>query len=196
VGVAEGSPCFDEGLHVNVVMSFPLVASLAVQTLLGQHATAAVAQTPQSFSPGILCERTYVNYAWGFQHHGVVVDQEGHLYSYVRKAPWKPRRADAPTREELEEKYSRRESLRTLPALELGAKLGLVEAAARGEFSAPRDTGRDMGAHACRCYMPVSDEGKYREVTLSVTGDWSYNNLSSAAHELTQWLESLTPTRP
>ena len=86
--------------------------------------------------------------------------------------------------------------LRTLPALELGAKLGLVEAAARGGLSAPRDTGRDMGAHACRCYMPVSDEGKYREVTLSVTGDWSYNNLSSAAHELTQWLESLTPTRP
>lgn len=178
-------------------MSLTLVASLALQAMVGLHPTIAATQSePQPLSPGILCERSYVNYAWGFQHHGVVVDEEGHLYGYVRHAPWQPRESDAPTQAELEDKYSQRELLRTLPAEEVRTKLGLVEPASRGAVSAPRDTARDMGSRVCRCYMPVSDAGTYSEIKLSVTGDWSYRNVSTSAQELTEWLESLTPSTP
>ncbi|MFN7929799.1 MAG: hypothetical protein U0Y68_18010 [Blastocatellia bacterium] len=152
-------------------------------------------QTTTMNTQKIYCEQSYTNFAWGYQHHGIYVDSEGNLYSYSyqpKDKPWSPKQDAAPTAAELEEKYSHgRQFIRKLDAQEWEAKRKLFAAAHDGKLSDRKQSGADMGANICRCY--VSDEAgqQYKEVTLRVQGDWSYENLAPSAKTLADWLESL-----
>jgi hypothetical protein len=141
------------------------------------------------------CERSYTNFAWGYQHNGIYVDAEGNLYSYNYQRsdkPWSPKQAEAPTTQELEDKYSHsRKLLRKIEPQEWQAKLKLLAEASNGKMSERKQRGADMGANVCRCYVLDEANNRYKEVELRVQGDWSYENLAPSAKELAAWLKSL-----
>lgn len=151
------------------------------------------AQKAAAQSPKIYCERSYTNFAWGYQHHGIYVDPAGNLYRYSyqpKDKPWSPKQEAAPTAEELEEKYSHgRKLIRKLAPQEWQDKSNLVAAASKGKLSERRQRGADMGANVCRCY--VAEGQGFKQVELQVQGDWSYENLAPSAKLLANWLESL-----
>ena len=161
----------------------------------------AVVNTPnQNTSPTlntqkVYCERSYTNFAWGYQHHGIYVDAEGNLYSYSyqpKDKPWSPKQSDAPTAEELADKYSHGKKLvRKIESQEWQAKLKLVAAASQGKLSKRKQSGADMGSNVCRCYVFDEANSRFKEVELRVQGDWSYENLAPSAKALADWLEAL-----
>lgn len=158
--------------------------------LLGFGSSAATQNTQK-----IYCERSSTNFAWGYQHHGVYVDPEGNLYSYTYQRsdkPWSPKQDDAPTAQELEDKYSHGKKLiRKIEPQEWQAKLKLLVAASNGQMSKRKQSGADMGSNVCRCYVPDATNQRYKPIELRVQGDWSYENLAPSAKALADWLESL-----
>lgn len=145
-----------------------------------------------------LCERSYTNFAWGYQHNGIFVDREGHVYRFdiprtrLKDQPTGP----AYTEAELETKYGPSPTvIRTVPREELLEMIRLIPSAARGTYSARTSAGADRGALVSACYVFDADTGLYREVELDVKGDWEYRNLSPEAQKLAAWLESLVPAR-
>lgn len=143
----------------------------------------------------VYCEQSYINFAWGYQHKGIYIDAEGNLYSFSYRRsdkPWSPKQADAPTAEELEDKYSHgRKLIRKIEPQELQAKLKLLAAARNGQLSKRKQSGADMGSNVCRFYVFDEASSRYKEITLRVQGDWSYENLAPSAKLLADWLESL-----
>ncbi|HEX4948500.1 MAG TPA: hypothetical protein VFZ34_17635 [Blastocatellia bacterium] len=150
------------------------------------------APTPQK----AYCERSFTNFAWGYQHKGIYIDPEGNLYSYSyqpKDKPWSPKQDDAPTAAELEDKYSHgRKLLRKLEPEEWQAKRKLLAAASKGEMSKRKQSGADMGSQVCRCYVADATGQQYKQIELRVQGDWSYENLAPSAKMLADWLESLS----
>lgn len=141
--------------------------------------------------PAIYCEMSHENHAWEFKHRGIVLDDAGHLYSFAREKPWRPQKADTPTRLELEDKYHQKTLLRTLAIEEVRQKLLLLEPASHGALSESQSGYRDAGVRTSVCYLPDSGNKVYRDVVLCVTGDQRMTNLSPAARELSEWMEFL-----
>ena len=152
-------------------------------------------ESPTLNTQKVYCERSYTNFAWGYQHNGVYIDAEGNLYSYKyqpKEKPWSPKQGDTPTAEELEDKYSHgRKLLQKIEPQEWQAKLKLLTSASQGPMSKRKQSGADMGSNVCRCYVFDEATSRYKDVPLRVQGDWSYENLAPSAKALADWLESL-----
>jgi hypothetical protein len=155
------------------------------------NATLPRQPTKQKF----LFERSYTNFAWGYQHAGVYIDNQGYVYSYayqIGEKPWSPQQADSFTELELEERYSHaRKLVRTVDSKELLEKYKLIGQASKGQYSKRLQKGADQGAFVSSCYVYDEATGRYKEIELRVKGDWNYENLSPAARELADWLETL-----
>lgn len=152
-------------------------------------------EMPVQGAQKVYCERSYTNFAWGYQHNGIYLDPEGNLYSYSYQRsdkPWSPKEEAAPTEPELEDKYNHgKKFIRKIEAQEWQAKLNLLTEASKGQMSKRKQSGADMGANVCRCYVLDATKKQYKQVELRVQGDWSYENLAPSAKELADWLESL-----
>jgi hypothetical protein len=170
-----------------------------VSAALNAHARNA--QPSLSQQPGeqnVICERSYTNFAWGYQHQGIYVDRHGNLYRYAYQRgdhPWSPQRPDSPTPQELEAKYDHgRTLIRRIDPQELLKMFSLVKPASKGRYSKRVQRGADQGAIVSQCYVFDGATGRYRAIELKVAGDWHYENLAPSAKELAQWLESLQAT--
>jgi hypothetical protein len=142
-----------------------------------------------------LFEKSYTNFAWGYQHAGIYVDNQGKVYQYSYGAadkPWSPKQIEAITEQELEEKYSHGKTLLgTIDPQVLFEKYQLIAQASKGRYSRHVQRGADQGSLGTSCYVYNEATGCYKEIDLQVSGDWSYENLSPAARKLANWLDSL-----
>jgi hypothetical protein len=139
-----------------------------------------------------VCERSYSNYAWGYQHSGIYVDRSGDVYRFSVRDGILPRLPSSPTEAEMTAKYGQSPTLiGTVPAGDLLAMFRLIAAAAKGKQSERVSASRDRGALVSSCYLFDAIEKRYREVELDVQGDWKYRNLAPEAVTLTKWLASL-----
>ena len=149
---------------------------------------------PNEIVQRFVCERSYTNFAWGYQHSGIYVDREGGVYRFPVENRVRPRPLQHanPTEAEMEAKYGQSVALiGRVPADALLAMFRLIPAAAKGGHSERVSASRDRGAFVSACYLFDAAEKRYREVELDVKGDWEYRNLAPEAETLTKWLASL-----
>jgi hypothetical protein len=186
-----------EGEVTRIVYTLVILLGIMFWTSAAPDAETHQPQSPlpkPSMKHRIFCEKSYTNFAWGYQHRGVYVDPQGNLYSYASAAgdkPWSPE-TGSPTEQELERKYSRgRKLIRKIDPQELLEKYRLVEPATKGQFSKRVQEGADRGEIVSQCYSFDAATGRYKEVEFKVEGDWSYENVAPSAKALAQWLESL-----
>ena len=181
-------------------MNYPSMILILLSVLFNYGGTKVTNTPTQNSSPTlntnkVYCERSYTNFAWGYQHHGIYVDAEGNLYSYSyqpKEKPWAPKQGDAPTAEELADKYDHGKKLiRKIEPQEWQASFKLLAAASQGKLSKRKQSGADMGSNVCRCYVFDEATNRYKDIPLRVQGDWSYENLAPSAKTLVDWLDSL-----
>lgn len=171
-----------------------MAATVSFAVLLGL--LLPVAQETLSAGQGVqrfLCERSYINFAWGFQLRGIFVDRDGRVYRFDNSGT-RPSLASGPefSEAELAAKYGERTTLvRTVPREQLDEMTRLIPAAAKGRLSDRTSPARDSGSLASLCYVFDATRGSYRKVELDVKGDWEYHNLAPEARRLAAWLESL-----
>ncbi|OGC96482.1 MAG: hypothetical protein A2W25_14950 [candidate division Zixibacteria bacterium RBG_16_53_22] len=148
----------------------------------------------------VLFQQSFVNYAWGYQNRGWFIDRDGYMKAYHvagQGEQWHRALETGPdsgyiAQAGLEENYARSDRvIFRIPRNELNEKYGLISRAADGPYSPRARSAYDAGAVMFCAYLLDKDRGMYRQVLLSLSGDFSQFNENPDSQELEKWLMGL-----
>jgi len=135
-------------------------------------------------------EYNYINHAWGYQHHGWLIDGDGYVRYF--ESPDSFRTADSSgymTPEDLEYNLGQTDSIvDQVDPEELQGYIDCISGAAKGEIGESINIAADAGASVLTCYMYDQVMDAYLKVFLAQSGDWEQFNLSAEAEKLVSWL--------
>lgn len=147
-----------------------------------------------SFNPRlrqqVLFQIEYVNYAWGYQHSGIIIDSTGNVGYFKFPENWNsPDKLGYITESEMNE------NLRQLRDINYSVRrdtllnyFSMVETASKGELTDPYNRMFDAGTTVYSGYLYYPTIKKYKQVLIKQWGDWSIDNQSPEAGEIFRWL--------
>jgi hypothetical protein len=175
-------------------------AGLAALVVVG----ACASGSPTDLDPGqeILFHVSYENHAWGYQNSGWYVDRDGEVWSMAPAPMWPgevsmlledEQPAGTYSAAEIEAEYmgARDSLLLVLAPDEVQEMARLVGDAAAGGFSDVESTAADAGLFLNGALLYDPEGRTYRRIVLSIRGDWTVLNESSAAARLAEWLAGI-----
>jgi hypothetical protein len=135
-------------------------------------------------------EYKYQNFAWGYQHHGWLIDNEGKVRYYSMPEEWRIAEVDGISKENLLFNLSQTDSIITqIDKKVLDEKLSLIPKAKDGEITTPENHMFDAGTASLYAYYYDRSTKKYKGVLLAQSGDWECHNTSEAAVQLVEWMK-------
>lgn len=137
----------------------------------------------------IFFEVNYVNYAWGFQNNGFLIDKSGRVHTFDKPKDWKFAGSGPITLAEMDERLAKTTIANyTVPAGELAQYIDKLKRVSDKEFTDPASVGADMGASAYYVYRYDAGTKTYNAVLLQSVGDNNVYNKDSDAKEIAEWL--------
>lgn len=135
----------------------------------------------------------YMNYAWGYQHNGWLIDSSGNVYSYDKPENWTfPDSAGRIRQQDMNRNLDAAELVYVIPDMNmLNAKISLIPAAGEGSLQGPVYEMCDAGIAGYYGFLFNPETGIYRKVLLRQTGDARIENSAPESAELYDWLVSL-----
>ena len=132
----------------------------------------------------------YVNYAWGYQERGWLIDNQGQVRYFESPDGFRhPDSTGLISWEDLEYNLAQTDSLiTTVEPQELNEYIAYIPGAAEGEIGVKENIAADAGSSVLSCYLYDQEKDAYRYVFLAMSGDWEQFNLSAEAGILTDWL--------
>ena len=140
-------------------------------------------------------EYEYINYAWGYQHAGWIIDNSGKVLGYNLPDAWTfPDSAGFISETDLEMNLSQTDTVynHQISTLELDQQINLIPGAAKGKLSEKKSIMADAGGWGYWCYIWDNERDKYKKVLLDQKGDLEQTNLSAEAHILVSWLKQVS----
>ncbi|MBN2523323.1 MAG: hypothetical protein JXB24_08595 [Bacteroidales bacterium] len=132
----------------------------------------------------------YINYAWGYQHTGWLIDSAGNLNAYNLPDEWQPGNEEGISYKDLKFNLSQTDSvIATIDPAVLTLKVQLIGEAKDGIITPAIHAACDAGTSALYAYYYDVEKQLYRIVFLARSGDFESHNTSPAAVELTEWLK-------
>jgi hypothetical protein len=143
-------------------------------------------------SQPIYFEYSYINFAWGYQHHGWVIDGDGNIKSYNLPDDWRePDSTGFIQEDDLLFNIEQTDSIvGVIDSTELMEKAALIPGAKNGKITNPVNIAADAGSASLYGYYYNSDEEAYEKIFLAASGDFSSHNESDEGKELVVWLRS------
>ncbi|MFA6027148.1 MAG: hypothetical protein WC727_11995 [Ignavibacteriaceae bacterium] len=142
----------------------------------------------------IIFEVEYLNYAWGIEYHGVMIDTDGKEYSYnpaKDSVPFLFHADGLYTDQELQSKYQHVKTyIKTIPNDTLIWSHNLVNQVTTTNYSDTTYVGMDGGSTTYSIYIFRPEINKYQQIVLKIEGDIAFNNKSQSAVTLAAWLKS------
>jgi hypothetical protein len=142
----------------------------------------------------IIYEVEYVNYSWGFNYHGTMIDQDGSIYSYnpAKDTISVLYHAEYYTEQELQSKYQHAKTyINKIAEDSLNWSHNLATEVTNNDFSDTSRLGADMGELEYSIYIYRPQMSRYQKIILKVEGDWTFYNKSQYAISLVTWLKKL-----
>lgn len=138
----------------------------------------------------------YINYAWGFNLGGFMIDRDGKIFSYNwlynRDSVWNVKDYNNISETVLNKKFIFGKKLIGRVDIEIfREKVKSIYLIPLDSYSPKISSGADMGANRFSCYRYNNEKKTYYEVILKQTGDISYYNTSAKAEDLIAWLDLL-----
>jgi hypothetical protein len=145
---------------------------------------------PDFSNQKVLFQVDYINFAWGYQHSGFLIDSSGHVYCYQLPKDWN--NCDSNrflTVSEMDSNLNWTDSIcYTINKHELDLKKQLIIEASKGTISEPIHEMYDFGGIEYSGYLLNKKTQKYESILLKQTGDFQIDNSSHAAIDLYNWL--------
>ena len=141
----------------------------------------------------ILFQYDYVNFAWGYQHNGFIIDTEGNILEYNKPEKWNfPGKDNMLTQEEMEENLgSCIPTGQKISSGELMKYAKYIDNLAASKISPRRSKGADRGSQIYYCYQYSESETRYRAVFIKTEGDFESENLNFYTKRTVDWLKSI-----
>ncbi len=144
----------------------------------------------------ILFELKYVNYAWGYQHRGFLIDNEGNVLSYNNPEGWNfPDSEYRLNEKQVGENISRctHTGIR-IPKTELNKYSGYIKNIASSKVTALKDVAADAGSTEYICYQFSENSGTYKGYIIKMEGDFTCENLNFYSKRVAEWMKNINDT--
>jgi len=141
----------------------------------------------------VLFEIQYINWAWGYQHSGSIIDAAGNVREFNLPSTWnfpdsEGYISEAGMEENLEQLG---EKSCTVSKVEMEKYSDKLIHAQAGKLTTPEHQMCDFGSVSYSGYIYEPGNHRYRYVLIRQTGDFYVENKSSEASDIFEWL-----TRP
>jgi hypothetical protein len=141
--------------------------------------------------PKVIFEYQYVNYAWGYQNSGFMIDTSGNIRSFSFPGDWNyPDNEGYISAADMDENLAQcSEPYCKTGKYDMSYFAGKLENATRGKITDSEHQMCDAGAHGYAGYIYEPEKERYRYVFIRQTGDWYRANTSGDAAEIFGWLQ-------
>jgi len=117
----------------------------------------------------LLFQVDYVNYAWGYQHNGFIIDNEGKVDN-LEKCVF---------------------SGKIIPSGELIKYVRYIKNISSSKVTAQKNVAADAGSLEYICYQFSETSGTYKGSLIKMEGDFTCENLNFYSKKVWTWLRSI-----
>lgn len=141
----------------------------------------------------ILFQCEYVNYAWGYQHNGWIIDSAGNVRRFRKPEQWHfVDSLGLISSKDMHDNIQKTDSI----ILKIDKQTLLyyfekLKDASKGKLSEPRQEMFDAGIAQFSGYLYQEDSKKFKQVILRQIGDMAFENRSAEANKIYNWMLQL-----
>ena len=138
----------------------------------------------------ILFQVEYNNYAWGYDHRGIIIDSSGTVRSFTFPENWHhPDTEGYLSESDMNENIEQLDTgMFSIDKNELFKHFSKLQRISEGELSEPKNTANDAGETDFSGYLYDLSKKQYKHVLIKREGDWSIDNNAPDAEEVIRWL--------
>lgn len=146
----------------------------------------------------ILFQFEYVNYAWGYQHNGFIINSKGEILVYNNPDHWNfPDNNFNLTADQVTENLSACTATgKKISPEELQKYTGYIKNIASSRVTAPKNEGADAGSLEFICYQFSENTLSYKGYIIKMEGDYTCENLNFYSKKVTAWLKDINNNLP
>jgi hypothetical protein len=146
-----------------------------------------------SQTPTIIFQYDYINYAWGYQHNGFIIDNEGNILTYNNPEEWNFRDKDMIlTEEQVAENISKCQlSGKKIPLEDLQKFTAYIKNIASSKVTASKNVAADSGIAEYLCYLYTGSTNTYKGYLIKTEGDFTRENLNFYSKKVVLWMKDI-----
>jgi hypothetical protein len=135
----------------------------------------------------------YINYAWGYQHTGFIIDNEGKVLTYKNPQNWNfPDKnfnlSDSQLRDNI---GSCIYSGKTISEEEFKKYISYIKNISSSKVTALKNVAADAGTTDYICYVFSPDSNNYKGYIIKQEGDFTCENLNFYSKKVAIWLKNI-----
>ncbi len=140
----------------------------------------------------------YINHAWGYQHHGMLVNSYGNVYRYNNPEKWHFADNNQLAADSLAKyfQYATFVDGASVDKTELDKMKKLAISASSGTLSDPENQMADAGTTSYQVYIYDGQKRTWKLYLMQTEGDFYIENSSPAAAIIVDWLKELRENLP
>jgi hypothetical protein len=141
----------------------------------------------------ILFQFEYLNHAWGYQHNGFIIDNEGNIMTYSNPDNWNFPDEDLSISALLAaENLSKCRKLgKKIPIDELQKYSRYINNIASSKVTALKSVAADAGSYDYICYKFSENTNTYKGYLIKREGDFTCENLNFYAKRVVSWMKAI-----
>ena len=141
----------------------------------------------------LIFQYEYINYAWGYNHNGWIMESSGEVKRFQKNAKWVfPDSLDYITETDMKKNILACDSVManvTPATFSLYAQKAF--ACSNGTMTKPTNIMADAGEQIYCFYLYDASGKRYKRFILNMRGDWSQENLAPYSNEVVEWMKSI-----
>lgn len=135
----------------------------------------------------------YINYAWGYQHTGFIIDNEGNVLTFENPENWNFQDNNRSLSEiQVSENLSKcRNSGKKISQAELQKYTSYIKNISSSKITAIKNVAADAGSTEYLCYQYYESSGTYKGCLIKMEGDFTCENLNLYSKKVASWLKEI-----
>jgi hypothetical protein len=141
----------------------------------------------------ILFQYEYINYAWGYQHNGFIIDNQGNVLTYSNPENWNFTDKDLTlTEEQVDQNISLcNHSGKKISEAELRKYSGYIKNIASSQVTALKNVAADAGSGEFVCYLFSESTRSYKRYLIKMEGDFTCENMNFYSKKVVNWMKEI-----
>lgn len=146
----------------------------------------------------ILFQVEYVNYAWGYQHNGFIIDNEGNVLTYKNPQNWNwPDKDFNLSESQVHDNIGMCiNSGKKISVEELRKYTNYIKNISSSKITALKNVAADAGSLEYICYKFSENSGTYKGYLIKMEGDFTCENLNFYSKKVAEWMKGIINSIP
>jgi hypothetical protein len=146
----------------------------------------------------ILFQLDYINYAWGYQHNGFIIDKEGNILTYNNPENWNfPDNDFGLSENQVTENLGYcLKSTKKISKDELLKYTNYIKNISSSKVTALKNVAADAGSTEFICYQYSENTRMYKGYIVKTEGDFKSENLNFYSKKVVSWMRTINYNFP